>query len=111
MVLPPYENAAAANEVVNQLKARDVIDVQRFYRGELQNGVSLGIYNQRFNAEKRRAQIETKGFSPEVLPRYNEVLRYWIDYRSGNEVDVLGDMPSAYGDLAVTPRECEDQPN
>lgn len=106
VVLPPYENARIANQVVEQLKSRDVVDVQRFYKGELQNGVSLGVYNQRYNAEKRRAQIETKGFSPEVLPRYNEVPAYWVDYRSENEADILNDLPSGYRDLAVTRQEC-----
>lgn len=106
-MLPPYENARIANQVVEQLKSRDVVDVQRFYKGELQNGVSLGVYNQRYNAEKRRAQIETKGFSPEVLPRYNEVPAYWVDYRSENEADILNDLPSGYRDLAVTRQECD----
>ena len=108
VVLPPYENASAAIEVVNILKARDVLDVQRFYRGELQNGVSLGIYNQRYNAEKRRQQIETKGFSPEVIPRYKEELRYWIDYSSESEVTISRDMPTEYSGLVSAKRECGD---
>lgn len=111
VVLPPYENATAANEVVEQLKARGITDVQRFYRGELQNGVSLGIYNQLFNAEKRRAQIVTKGFSPEVLPRYHDVPNFWVDYRSGEEVDILSHLPYEYRQLAATPRKCATQPD
>lgn len=111
VLLPPYENASAANEVVKQLKSRDVIDVQRFYKGEFQNGVSLGIYNQRYNAEKRRAQIETKGFSAEVVPRYNEVRSYWIDYRSEREVNGHVDIPPAFRGLATSRRQCSDLSN
>ena len=111
VLLPPYESASAANEVVKQLKSRDVIDVQRFYKGEYQNGVSLGIYNRRFNAEKRREQIEAKGFSAEVVPRYNEVPRYWIDFRSEREANGGVDLPSAFRGVTASRRECNDLSN
>lgn len=106
VVLPPYEDARSAIAVVNQLKDRGVSDVQRFFTGELENGVSLGIYNRRFNAEKRREQIETKGFSPEVMPRYREELRFWIDFNSGSEVAPQVEMPAEYRDLTASQREC-----
>ncbi|MCP4288295.1 MAG: SPOR domain-containing protein [Gammaproteobacteria bacterium] len=111
VVLPPYESARESIEAVKQLKARDVVDVQRFYSGEFQNGVSLGVYNRRFNAEKRQAQIEKKGFSPEVLPRYKDEIHYWIDYRSGNESNVSGKLPSEYRNLAPTQQNCDVQVN
>ena len=111
VVLPPYENASTASKVVKQLQARDVIDVQRFYRGEFQNGVSLGVYNRRFNAEKRKAQIETKGFFPEVLPRVKEVPRFWVDCQTASDIDILGNLPSEFRDLVATQRTCDTQPN
>lgn len=111
VVLPPYENAGAANRVVEQLKEQGVTDVQRFYRGEYQNGISLGIYNQRYNAEKRKAQIETKGFSPDVLPRFRGVPNYWVDFISQGEVDMDTGVRSIFPDIAVTERQCVETPN
>lgn len=111
VVLPPYESASAANKVVEQLKARDVIDVQRFYQGEYQNGVSLGIYNRRHNAEKRKAQIEAKGFFPEVVPRYKEVPNYWTDFISQGEVNADMNIPSSYPDSVLTEQQCQAAPN
>ncbi|MCP3870606.1 MAG: hypothetical protein GY703_21445 [Gammaproteobacteria bacterium] len=82
VIIPPYETTVEAREVEARLGSEGVEDYQRFYRGDYKNGISLGIFSRRFNAESRRDAIAAKGFSPEVLPRTREKTYYWFDYET-----------------------------
>jgi hypothetical protein len=106
VLLPPFDEVRQAIDAVNSLKAQGVVDVQRFYKGEFERGVSLGVYNRRFNAEKRKAQIETKGFIPDVLPRYRLVPSYWLDYQLSHDSQLQGELEALFQPLVPAEREC-----
>jgi len=82
VLIPPMKSQQAAIAIESKLKRRGVVDLRRFYRGEFKNGISLGIYTRRWNAEKRQKTITEKGFSPVVLPRKKMRDVFTIDYRS-----------------------------
>lgn len=110
VVLPTYNDYGGAIDAIKKLKQQGIVDIQRFYRGELKDGVSLGIYNRRLNAEKRKSQIEEKGFSPEILPRYTEIPAFWIDIKTEHSDDLLGRITDHYPALESKNTECNQEP-
>ncbi len=106
VVLPTYNDYPAAIASIKKLKEQGIVDIQRFYRGELKDGVSLGIYNRRFNAEKRKSQIETKGFTPEILPRYTSIPAFWIHYGAVPASDVFERISDRYPALESEDVDC-----
>jgi len=84
VIIPPFSTNQEARAEENRLASASVKDYRRFYRGEFKNGISLGIYSRRRNAETRRAAIEAKGFSPEVVPRTRQITEFWLDYKAAS---------------------------
>lgn len=88
VIIRPYATQREAVDAVRALREQGVEDLSRFYRGELKNGISLGVYRRERNAEQRRRQIEAKGFPAELLARRRMQPRFYIDYQ-GDEPDVV----------------------
>jgi cell division septation protein DedD len=66
--------------VARQLNARGVRDFYVVTAGEQQNTISLGLFRERANAERRRNEIAALGFAPAITERAEEMPVYWIDY-------------------------------
>jgi hypothetical protein len=66
--------------VARQLNARGVRDFYVVTAGEQQNTISLGLFRERANAERRRNDIAALGFAPAITERAEELPVYWIDY-------------------------------
>ena len=82
VIIPPYDTQQEARAEESRLASKGVSDYRRFYRGEFKNGISLGIYSRRRNAEIRRAAIEAEGFSPVLVPRTRRVTEFWLDFKA-----------------------------
>jgi len=82
VIIPPYATQQEARAEESRLASKGVTDYRRFYRGEFKNGISLGIYSRRRNAEIRRAAIEAEGFSPELVPRTRRITEFWLDFKA-----------------------------
>ena len=108
VIIPPYRNRNSAVEAAKRLKELGFTDIWRFYKGEFKNGISLGMYSRRRNAETRRDSIVATGFFPEVLPRYRDVVMHWIDYRVEGEenLSALDTVMLAYPELKQEKVEC-----
>ena len=108
VIIPPYKSRNAAVEAVKRLKELGFTDIWRFYKGEFRNGISLGMYSRKRNAETRRKSIVETGFFPEVLPRYRDVVMHWIDYRVEGEENLSGldIVMLAYPELKQEKAEC-----
>ncbi len=65
----PFQNADAANVLVEQILAAGVDDVLRISKGELANGVSLGVYSKEATAQRRLDEIKQLGFEANLRPR------------------------------------------
>lgn len=93
VIIPPLPNEAVAIETLQELKQLEVKDVRRFFRGDYKNAISLGVFSQQYNAEKRMESLVAKGYGAIVKPRYAEKLTYWVDYQeSGDEAAQLFDL-------------------
>ena len=108
VIIPPFSTRQEARAEENRLASASVEDYRRFYRGEYKNGISLGIYSRRRNAEIRKAAIEAKGFSPELVPRTRRITELWLDYKasSANKVDNQNWLAENYPKLSDKDQSC-----
>ncbi|MCE3001273.1 MAG: SPOR domain-containing protein [Xanthomonadaceae bacterium] len=66
--------------VARQLNGRGVRDFYVVTAGAQQNTISLGLFRDRNNAERRRNEIATLGFAPAITERVEELPVYWLDF-------------------------------
>lgn len=77
--LPAVKTREEALGVARTLSAKGVRDYYVVTAGEQQNTVSLGLFREQANAERRRAEITAMGFTPELIQRTEELPVYWVD--------------------------------
>lgn len=82
VMIPPMQNQDEAIEKVKQLRASGIQDIRRFVKGDQKNGISLGVFSNKKNAQSRQQEIVSKGHGASVVPRLITVPTYWVDYRS-----------------------------
>ena len=51
-------------------------------RGDMENVVSVGLYENIDNARARQRQVQARGFNAELEIRRESVPQFWVDYRS-----------------------------
>ncbi len=84
--LPAPANRERALAIARELSNKGLSDYYIVTAGEQPNTISLGLFRDPANAEKRRNEILALGFRPEVSQRSDEVQVYWIDYaQNGSE--------------------------
>ena len=77
--LPAAGSRAQALETARALSSRGITDYYVVTAGDQQNTVSLGIFRELANAEKRRAEIAALGYTPTVDARTERMPQWWID--------------------------------
>ncbi len=77
--LPAPATRAEAIDVARDLNARGVRDYYVVTAGAEQNTISLGLFRDRSNAERRRAEIAALGFTPSITERIEELPVYFVD--------------------------------
>ena len=80
--LPATTNREQALGIARQLSARGVRDYYVVTAGDQQNTISLGLFRDKGNAEKRRNEVAAQGFSPDLVTRTEELPVYWLDFAS-----------------------------
>ncbi|WP_257389078.1 SPOR domain-containing protein [Tahibacter caeni] len=78
--VPAMASREQALGVARQLSAKGVRDYYVVTAGDQQNTISLGLFREQANAERRRAEIAGLGFSPQMLQRTEDLPVYWIDF-------------------------------
>jgi cell division septation protein DedD len=68
--------------VARNLSAKGVRDYYVVTAGEQLNTISLGLFREQANAERRKAEIAALGFEPQLIQRTEELPVYWVDYAS-----------------------------
>jgi len=77
--LPPFESRSAAEAQIDRLRRRGLRDMLTIARGDLENGVSLGVFSSLQGAERRVASLKTKGYAARHRPRFRTRTLYWIE--------------------------------
>jgi hypothetical protein len=94
--LPAPANRERALAIARQLSTKGVRDYYVVTAGDQPNTISLGVFRDAANAEKRRNEIAGLGFKPEVVPRSDEVPVYFVDYaqNGAQTVDWRSHLPA-----------------
>ncbi len=93
--------------VARALSAKGVRDYYVVTAGDQLNTISLGLFRERANAERRRAEITAMGFNPQMIQRTEELPVYWIDFaREGERTVDWRARVSNPGDLREQAIDC-----
>jgi hypothetical protein len=105
--LPAQSSREQALAMARQLSTKGVRDYYVVTAGDQQNTISLGLFRDQGNAEKRRNEITALGFAPQVTARTEELPVYWIDYAQDSRTPVnWRSRVPAQGDLRQQPATC-----
>jgi hypothetical protein len=105
--LPAPGNRERALDLARQLSSKGVSDYYVVTAGEQPNAISLGLFHEKANADKRLDEIRALGFKPDVIQRSDEVPAYWIDFAQTGDtpLDWRSNVP-ARGELHDVPIDC-----
>jgi len=78
--LPALASREQALAAARQLSSKGVRDYYVVTAGDQQNTISLGLFHDQANADKRRNEIAQLGFRPDMVARTEELPVYWIDF-------------------------------
>lgn len=81
VLLPPYPDRQAALEATRELVEKGIDEYFVVTEPELENAISLGLFQRKRFAVRHTAYLRELGFEPEMRVRTEEVTRYWQDYR------------------------------
>jgi cell division septation protein DedD len=104
--LPATSSREQALGIARQLSAKGVRDYYVVTAGDQQNTISLGLFRDRGNAEKRRNEVAALGFSPDLVTRTEELPVYWIDFASDPQRRLDWRKHVAQRDLREEPVAC-----
>ena len=78
--LPAAPNREAALDDARRLAAKGINDYYVVTAGDTQNTISLGLFNDQANADRRLATVTREGFPARVEQRIDTAPTYWLDY-------------------------------
>jgi hypothetical protein len=100
--LPANPSREQALGTARELSAKGVRDYYVVTAGDQQNTISLGLFRDQANAQRRRAEISALGFKPQVNTRTDDTPQYWIDYA------LAGDEPPDWRSQVPTPGDAHE---
>jgi hypothetical protein len=77
--IAPSPSRETALATARQLAAAGLRDYFVVTNGADQNTVSLGLYRELANAERRRTEVAALGLDVSMEPRDDEIPQYWVD--------------------------------
>ncbi len=78
--LPALPSRDAALTTARALSAKGVRDYYVVTAGDQQNTISLGLFHDRDNAGRRRAELAALGFNAQLNERVETLPVYWVDF-------------------------------
>ena len=88
--LPPLETRDAALQKAEELK---LLGEKHFFviksPAKYTNAISLGVFSNKANAQRRHRQLKNLGFNVELEDHYRQTQVYWIDYSEQAESPTL----------------------
>ena len=102
--MPSREQALGTARALSGKGVRDYYVVTA---GDQQNTISLGLFRDQGNAERRRAEIAALGFAPQVATRTEDAPAYWLDFAlAGAEPPDLARRVGAPPEARLAPVAC-----
>lgn len=85
--VPALDSRDVALEAARKLAAKDIKDYYVVTSGAQENTISLGLFRDLVNAEKRRDDVRALGFDARLEPRLDDAQQYWIDVAVARDFD------------------------
>lgn len=106
--LPAAASREAALASARRLAELGVRDYYVVTAGEAQNTVSLGLFREKANAERRQAEIVALGLAPQTNERSEELPVYWLDFALADPAarPDTGTLPEPAHGLAIQGSVC-----
>jgi hypothetical protein len=107
--LPPLASREEADARVREMQAANIDDILVIPRGDMANAISLGLYSQSDTLERRVKQLEERGFTPSLLPRYRTATASWFDVTTSvTQPMTVGVLDQIFPDLIIRQVSCAD---
>ncbi len=112
--LPPAATRDQALTMARRLAGEGVDDYYVVTAGDSENTISLGLFRDRANAERRRREMVSRGYSAQLTDRVEEQVIHWLTLRQqarapdGTGVADWRPLLTATTDLAAEPVSCPD---
>lgn len=107
--LPATASRAEALDTARALADAGVRDYYVVTAGDRENTISLGLFRDRDNAERRQAEMRSQGYRVELSERVEEQHVYWLGlaHPGGTRDEEWREvLPIATGDLQARPISC-----
>jgi SPOR domain len=106
--LPALSTREEALATARQLSSKGVRDYYVVTAGDQQNTISLGLFRDEGNAERRRNEIAALGFNPQSVARTEELPVYWLDFATdrAHPVDWRSKLGAGAAGLSEQPIQC-----
>ncbi len=104
VLVPPQASRAAALAVADRLKKKGITDLWVISKGAEKNGISLGVFSQRENADRFARRARAKGFDVEIRIKTKPGKQTWLNY-TGKTAIKTRDIPNTAG-VSIVPRDC-----
>jgi cell division septation protein DedD len=105
--LPAMPTREQALTTARTLSGKGVRDYYVVTAGDQQNTISLGLFRDQSNAERRRSEVAALGFTPKVNTRTEDLPVYWLDFAlAGVEPADLANRVPAAREAHIEPSRC-----
>lgn len=101
--LPASASRAEALETARALATAGVRDYYVVTAGDRENTISLGLFRDRANAERRQAEMRNQGYPAELNERVEEQHVYWLGLQQAEEAVAAEDWRG----LLTSPNELQ----
>lgn len=99
--LPAFATRDRALVTARELAAAGVRDYYVVTAGDRENTISLGLFRDRANAERRQGEMRSRGYPAELSERVEEQRMYWLALRQPEP------PPADWRTLVAAPNELE----
>ena len=93
VAMDPAPTREAALQRARELNEAGIRDYYVITAGAEENGISLGLYRDEVNAQRRQRELAQSGFDARLLARRQSFPEYWLDYAE------LPDRPAQWESL------------
>jgi len=107
--MAPRKSLAALAETIDDLKEKGIGNYRLIRRGNLKNALSLGVFSDRSEVERRLEELREQGYRPIIVPYGGKQPATWVYARFGEKArsdsGFLSGAPLSRGEETVI--ECD----
>lgn len=103
--LPAPGAREQALQLARELSSRGLRDYYVVTAGERENTISLGLFRELANAERRQQEVEAAGFEPRLEARADDQSQYWIELAAAPGFDWREPL-GGYAGVDARPMPC-----